>query len=68
MTMRDMLIFVIRKKGGDGLVNVSEECGCGVDDLCPCDYPDLDHCILAKWNEKRGEYWPYSSLIWDDAE
>jgi len=27
----------LRENGFDGLCNLSEECGCGIDDLVPCD-------------------------------
>lgn len=38
LTVRDILIAYLRANGYDGLAG--EDCGCGVDDLAPCEgYP-----------------------------
>ena len=30
------------------IINTDIECGCDIDDLAPCDSPDLDECRVAK--------------------
>ncbi len=31
----------------DGLCNPEIECGCGLDNLMPCEFPDEKHCVPA---------------------
>lgn len=45
-TARDILIEGLKAMGADGLCN-PEECGCGLDDLCPCCGDPLG-CVPAK--------------------
>jgi len=37
--------------GADGLCNPEEACGCGIDDLAPCENINLDECQAAKWTQ-----------------
>ncbi len=37
----------LRQIGADGLCNTDEACGCGHEDLCPCDGSPLD-CVPAR--------------------
>ena len=34
----------------DGLCNPGEECGCGIDELAPCQHLNLVHCVAAKFH------------------
>ena len=44
VTVKDIIISYLKSNGYDGLCNV--ECGCGVDDLFPCDRPE-EGCVPA---------------------
>lgn len=35
----------LRDNGFDGLCNGDFECGCGLNSLCACEYPDWVNCI-----------------------
>ncbi len=50
-TVDAMIKANLEALGADGLVNPCEECGCGIDDLAPCDSLNLE-CIAAKWVPK----------------
>lgn len=39
----------------DGLVNGRLGCGCHVTDLCPCESPDLYHCVAGHNNPEEAE-------------
>jgi hypothetical protein len=58
ITARELLKQAICSKKADGLVNVMEECGCGVDDLCPCDECNLDDCVMARHNKEDDMFYP----------
>lgn len=45
MTVRDIVKEYIITHGGDGLCDT--DCGCGIDDLFPCDSNPAE-CIVAK--------------------
>jgi hypothetical protein len=47
MTVHEILISKLKELGADGLCNTETDCGCGIDDLCPCDVSLLD-CVPAK--------------------
>ena len=47
--VRSIIRNAIVAVGGNGLCNPGEECGCGIDDLAPCETPNLDECQIAKW-------------------
>jgi hypothetical protein len=47
MTIKSMIKYVLDMTGADGLVNTDIECGCSIDDLCPCCNPHEDNCVLA---------------------
>jgi hypothetical protein len=46
MNVKQITIAYLKENGFDGLH--SEECGCGVDDLMPCDGEGIEHCKPAK--------------------
>ena len=46
--LNNLIANAIEATGGNGLVNGDLGCGCDVDDLAPCDSPDLDECRVAK--------------------
>lgn len=45
---RALLQKALAGLGADGLCNLDEECGCGINDLAPCDCLNLDECQAAK--------------------
>jgi hypothetical protein len=47
MTLIDIIKAAITDAGGDGLVNGFAECGCSIDDLAPCEGPDITSCQIA---------------------
>ena len=47
-TIRQILIAQLTALGGGGLCYPALECGCGLDDLAPCGYIDIDRCKPAK--------------------
>jgi hypothetical protein len=57
MTLSEIIKAAIREAGGDGLCNVSLDCGCGVDDLAPCCAPDLGECEIAEKLNEDTEDW-----------
>ena len=42
----------------DGLVDPCESCGCGIDDLMPCDCPNFNECEVAVFNTKDKLFYP----------
>lgn len=51
LTIRDLLTSQIAALGGDGLCFPALECGCGIDNLMPCKFVDVDGCKVAKRRE-----------------
>jgi len=56
-TVGQMIYNYIKKNGGVGLC--SDCCGCGLDDLMPCngDYGFISNCEIAtkkEWDEDKG--------------
>lgn len=49
VTIKEILIKWLLDNGFDGLAN-TESCGCGIDDLAPCDCSPMD-CEPAKKQE-----------------
>jgi len=47
-TTRALSQAAIKAAGGDGLCNPDNECGCDIDDLAPCESPNLDACRVAR--------------------
>lgn len=50
MTISEMIKEQIKALGGDGIVNIDAQCGCGDNDgwfLCDC--CNLEDCEPAKW-------------------
>lgn len=37
MEVADLVLNYLKKNNFDGLVNPDDECGCGIDNLAPCD-------------------------------
>ena len=59
MDIEEILIKELRRLGSDGLCN-DEPCGCGLDDLAPCEETwgeIFERCIPAKRGED-GLYYP----------
>ena len=50
--VRDMIRSKLRKLGCDGLANPDAECGCGINDLIPCQ-SDCSVCLPAKSKPTR---------------
>ena len=42
MTTKEIIENYLRENSFDGLVQIDLECGCGLDDLAPCDQIGLD--------------------------
>jgi len=55
----DILKTWLKENGYDGLCD-NDECGCGLDDLAPCDSIGLYHCVAA---HKRDD-----GLFYDNKE
>jgi hypothetical protein len=49
MNALNLLKKALIEMGADGLCCPGEECGCGLDDLAPCDCLNLRECEAAKW-------------------
>jgi hypothetical protein len=43
--VRKLVTDKLRQSGFDGLVNPHIDCGCLLDDLMPCEEPELSHCV-----------------------
>jgi hypothetical protein len=61
MNAKELLIRALREIGADGLYNWGMECGCGIDDLEPCDSCELLACESAKLHED-GMYYPMEDV------
>jgi hypothetical protein len=46
MNIREIVTEHLKSIKADGLACIGVECGCGLDDLMPCDY--LSECVPAK--------------------
>lgn len=46
LTVRNILVAELKRLGADGLAG--DECGCSIDDLCPCESSALD-CVAARF-------------------
>ena len=60
MNAKDILKKALTDMGADGLWNGSlgeEACGCGIDDLDPCDCCNINECEPAKLHED-GLFYP----------
>lgn len=60
MNARNLLIEKLKEIGADGLYNGGygeDACGCGLDDLVPCDCLNLGECQPAKKRED-GMFYP----------
>jgi len=45
MTVKELIVKHARENGYDGLVEPFGECGCEIDDICPCgDMKDVTDC------------------------
>jgi len=61
MNLKEIIQKQLKELGADGLVNTEVDqdgCGCGIDDLCPCDSPNLDDCRAAKFNQWDNLFYP----------
>jgi hypothetical protein len=56
MNAKSILVKGLRELGADGLCLPELDCGCGLDDLAPCETCDLRKCLAAKRHED-GLYW-----------
>ena len=57
--VKGIVMEYLKAHGYDGLYNPDIECGCGLDDFCPCDDGPNRDCIPAfhhKCNECRDGY------------
>jgi len=54
MNVKRILIKEIIEAGGDGLYSRrgEENCGCGIDDLMPCEY-NIGDCVIAKLRRNK---------------
>lgn len=52
MNVRDIIVARLKQLGADGLC--CEDCGCGLDDIVPCQ-SDPSLCVPAKAVEEGGE-------------
>jgi len=55
ITVKEIIIKGLKEIGCDGLAY--DECGCGIDDLCPCSeiHHDCEAAKLTKGNERCNE-------------
>lgn len=49
ISVETMIRYHLEALGADGLCNPDEECGCGLDDLVPCECLNLKECKAARW-------------------
>ena len=50
MTVREIIKKYLEDNGFDGLCNINVECGCRLDDLCPCQ----ENCFLCEPGYDQG--------------
>jgi hypothetical protein len=64
LNAKDMLIQKLKEIGADGLWNgeIDEICGCGIDDLAPCDNCNIWQCEAAKLNHEDKLYYPMEAI------
>ena len=43
-TIKEIIIKYLKKNGYSGLYNGDIECGCPIEDIPLCEYPNLDEC------------------------
>jgi len=55
MNVLEMVEAQLKEKGADGLCNPDHECGCGLDDLMPCNEPMPHGCIAARKGKVTAE-------------
>jgi hypothetical protein len=46
-SIKELLALTLRANGYSGLVNLNIECGCEIDDLCPCGELNPEHCFAG---------------------
>lgn len=67
MSIGELIKQSLTALGADGLCNPDQECGCGIEDLAPCDNLNLQECVAAKWHiPKQGEP-EYEDEVWRDG-
>lgn len=54
LTLKDLTVTLLMKKGFDGLFSSDGECACKLDDLMPCHAPKVD-CAAGYVSEGRGD-------------
>ena len=47
ITIREMVADWLHERGYTGLLHDYHGCGCALDDLMPCDAPDIHECIAG---------------------
>jgi len=52
LTLKDLTVTALTKKGFDGLFSADGECACKLDDLMPCHAPKVD-CTAGYISEGR---------------
>ena len=48
MTIREIIVEALKRFGADGVCNPEFSCGCGLDDLSPCESDSILMCEPAK--------------------
>ncbi len=54
MNLKAIIEKFLRENEYDGLCNCELECGCGLDDLMPCDEPGMQDCEPARRVTEKG--------------
>lgn len=44
MSIKEIIVQYLEAHGYDGLCNPDQECGCFLQDIFPCDMPNVDDC------------------------
>jgi len=57
MTLDTIIETYLKDHGHAGLVNLYDECGCGVKDLFPCGSPNMADCEAADRITPNDERW-----------
>lgn len=65
MKLREIIEAAMAANGADGLFNEHRECGCGIENLNPCDCMGTD-CELAKGHaaEDAGDTYDVGEWVW----
>jgi hypothetical protein len=66
MTVENILKEWLTKHGCDGLCN--EDCGCGIDNLYPCDWLNMTDCVAAVHVPCPGNDTRPACLEWGDEK